>query len=218
MTEITRMEGLPLSGGLRAAVDLKPEGLIFQTPARLDITAPTALDPAATITFGALADGSQFALRPSFVTNATASQFLRHFSSAGMGEGSAGDSQNQAQGHPPDDPNNSAEQDAASAIQNCRIDPSCDINSEETKAKLSEIYVRLADQVVLPGLKTACASASDEVVDQALFKWLDWARQITTLGLVADMDGGIASGELANRMRRATAMASQCIANGITQA
>jgi hypothetical protein len=218
MTEIAEVQGLPLSGGLRAAVDLKPEGLTFQTPARLDITATTALDPKTAIAFGALADGSQFALRPSFITNGTVSQFLRHFSSAGVGEGTANDAQSQAQNFPPDDPNNSAEQDAASEIQNCRADPNCDINSEETKAKLSEIYVKMADQVILPALKAASGGASDEALDQALFKWLDWATQITMLGLVSDMDGGIAAGALADRMRRATALASDGIVNGMARA
>lgn len=218
MTEIAQIQGLPLSGGLRAAVDLKPQGLIFRTPARLDITAPTALDPKTLIGFGAQADGSQFALRPAFVTNRTASLFLRHFSSAGAGEGTSSDSQSQSQGFPPDDPNSSAEQEAAAAMQGCRMDPSCDINSEETKAKLSEIYVKIADQVILPTLKTASASTSDDALDQALFKWLDWAKQITTLGLVSDMDGGTTAGELANRMRRATALASDGIVNGMTRA
>jgi hypothetical protein len=199
-------------------VDLKPEGLTFQTPARLDITAPTALDPKTSIAFGALADGSQFALRPSFVTNSTVSQFLRHFSSAGLGDGTAGDAQSQSQGFPPDDPNNSAEQDAASEMQSCRADPNCDSNSEETKAKLAEIYVRMADQVILPALKAASGGASDDALDQALFKWRDWATQITTLGLVSDLDGGIAPGELADRMRRATALASDGIVNGMTRA
>ena len=218
MTDISQVQGLPLSGGLRAAVDFQPEGLFFHKPARLDIRAPAALDATSLIGFGALADGSQFALRPAFVTNRTASLSLRHFSSAGVGEGTPGDAQSQAQDFPPDDPGSSAEQDAAAAMHGCGADPDCDINSEEMKAKLSEIYTRMADQVILPALKAASGGGSDEALDQALFKWLDWARQITTLGLVADMDGGIASGELANRMRRATALASHGIVNNMTHA
>ncbi len=218
MTEIAQVQGLPLSGGLRAAVDLKPEGLTFQKPARLDITAPTALDPKTSIAFGALADGSQFALRPSFITNSTVSQLLRHFSSAGVGNGTSTDAQDQSQGFPPDDPNNAAQQDAAATIQGCRADPNCDVNSEETKAKLAEIYVRIADQSILPALKAASGGASDDALDQALFKWREWAEQINVLGLVSDLDGGIAPGELANRMRRATALASDGIVNGMTRA
>ncbi len=218
MTDVAQVQGLPLSGGLQAAVDLQPEGLTFRKPVRLDITAPAAPDPKTLIAFGALADGSQFALRPSFVTNRTASQFLRHFSSAGVGNGTAGEAQAQAQNFPPDDPNNSAEQDAASAIQNCRVDPNCDINSEETKAKLREIYVQMADQVILPALRAASSGTSDDALDQALYKWLDWARQITLLGLVSDMDGGTAAGNLPDRMRRATAMASDGVINGIDRA
>ena len=218
MTEIAQVQGLPLSGGLRAAVDLKPEGLMFHTPARLDITAPAALDPRTLIGFGALADGSQFALRPAFVTNRTASLFVRHFSSAGVGDGTGGDAQSQAQDHPTDDPGSSAEQDAAAAMHGCRADPSCDINSDEMKAKLSEIYVRMADQVILPALKAASGGASDDALDQALSKWLDWARQVATLGVGSGIDGDNQTGSLADRMRRAVALASKGIANGMTRA
>ncbi|HTI99217.1 MAG TPA: Ig-like domain-containing protein, partial [Dongiaceae bacterium] len=215
MTDVAALGGLPFSGGLRAAVDLQPDGLMFETPARLDIIAPADVNPATVIGFGARPDGSQFALRPSFQTNRTTSLYLWHFSMAGTGSGSAGDAANQTQ-NAPDSQMESLTQQAAAAIQACRADPNCELNSQEKMSELITIYTQMADQVVLPKLKTAVAD--DAMLDDALYTWLQWLREMALLGIYDDdMLGNSDTSGLATRVRRAGSLAAQALRNGIKQ-
>jgi hypothetical protein len=214
MTDVAQIGGLPLSGGLRAAVELQPEGLPFNEPARLDITAPDPLNDATTLGFGARTDGSQFALQPSYNTNRTVSLYLWHFSLAGAGNGTAGDAHAQAQ-NAPDDPMAALAQQVAAALQACKADPNCTLASKQYE--LFRLYLQTADQVVLPKLKAAVAD--DAALDDALRVWLNWLREMMLVGLY---DGGLLgsdqTGELENRVRRAGNLAAQAIRNGMEKA
>lgn len=213
MTDVAKINGLPLSGGLSAAVDLQPEGLLFNTPARLDITSLTAVNPASLMGFGAAADGSEFSLRLSFVTNRTVSVYLRHFTMAGSGNGTSGDSQGQAQ-FPPSDSGAATEQEIADRLEQCRADPNCAPDSMNDE--LIKLYIQLADQSVIPKLKQAVAN--DELIDDALAAWLDWLKGMELLGLYNDnLLNSANAGELARRVSVAGNLATQAIHNGMTK-
>lgn len=215
MTDVSQLEGLPLSGGLLAAVDLQPEGLIFDLPARLDITVPATFDPAAVMGFGALNNGAQFALQPAFTSDRTISIYLSHFSMAGAGKGTAGDAKNQAQ-NGPDDPMAACNQQMAAAMQACKANPDCDINSDAQKAIFAALLVQMADQVVLPKLKAAVGD--EALLDDALRVWLDWLRLAQLLGVYqGDLFGNAETGELPNRVRRAGSLATKALQNGINK-
>lgn len=212
MTDVAQISGLPLSGGLRAAVDLQPEGLLFETPARLDITAPGTLDPKTLLGFGAQSDGNQFALRPSFVTNHTVSLYLWHFTMSGIGNGTTTDSGAQAQNRPPNDPMSTLQQQAAAQLQACAADPGCDPSS--LSDSLVKIFIQMADQVIIPQLQQAVNN--EALVDDAIRNWLAWLRQQQLLPIRDDtVFGGDQATQLNNRVRRAGSLAAQAIRNAI---
>lgn len=213
MTDVAQIQGLPLSGGLRAAVDLQPEGLIFDVLARLDITAPAAVDPRTLLGFNAMSDGREFALCPSFITNRTVSLYLRHFTVPGMGDGTATDQSQNV----PSDPMTAADQMTEAARQACLL-ADCGPFPDSIKDELVKLYIQMADQVVLPKLKNAVQDPSDAVLDDALNAWLSWLRRMQLLGLAQDLSGDDQTGELGKRMVRAAGLASQAISNGIDKA
>lgn len=212
MTDIAQIGGLPLSGGLQAAVDLQPEGLMFNLPARLDIQYPGPINTNAVTAFGALSGGKEFALDYSTISNQTVSLDLLHFTMAGAGSGTGSGAQNV-----PSDPMAAARQEINQARQECLADPECSLDSHNEK--LLKLFIQYADQTVIPKLKQAGQNASDGVLDDALYTWLEWCRQLQLLGLAGNLDGADQSGsELGKRMIRATGLASQAVFNGITKA
>ncbi len=213
MTDVAKINGLPLSGGLSAAVDLQPEGLLFNTPARLDITSPTPLNPASLMGFGAQADGSEFALQLSFITNRTVSLHLQHFTMAGAGNGTAANAQGMSQ-NSPSDPGASTKQQMAANLADCKADPDC--SPESLNEEMIKLCIQLADQSVIPKLKQAVGN--DDMIDGAVEAWLDWLRTMELLGLYnGNLLGNANAGELAKRVRVAGNLATQAIHNGVTK-
>jgi hypothetical protein len=215
MTDVASIGGLPLSGGLRAAVDLQPEGLTFNLPARLDIMFPTPLNTNAVLGFSALSGGQEFALDYLSISNRTVSLNLLHFTMGGAGEGTGSDAQAQSQ-NTPDDPMAAADQETEAARQECLL-ADCDPSSHSEE--LRKLYVQYADQTVLPKLKQAGQDPSDAVLDDAIYTWLEWLRKLQLLELAEGSTGEDQSGsELGKRMIRATGLASKAVSNGITKA
>lgn len=214
MTNMAAIGGLPLSGGLRAAVNLEPEGLVFDLPAWLDITAPNSQDTGTLLGFGSRTDGSQFALQLAFTTNRTVSLHLWHFCLAGIGSGTASDAQAQAQNSPDDAMAALAQQLAATVAASQGSDPG------SVEDQLINEFIQMADQVVLPKLKQAVGD--DSAVDDALVTWLQWLKQMDLLGLGGgDHFGENASNgnpDLVRRVARAGNLAAQALSNAIDRA
>jgi hypothetical protein len=85
LTPVTAVDGLPLTGGLLAAVDLAPDGLFFLTPATLTIALPAAVAPAEVMGFGWEGAGENFHLDVAQTTGTTVTLSIAHFSGAGAG-------------------------------------------------------------------------------------------------------------------------------------
>jgi hypothetical protein len=82
--------GLPLSGGLQAAVQISPDGLEIYEVASLTVTPKTTVPVTEQIGFGYLGSGSDFHLEP--LQTGTGPAFgLVHFSGYGVGRGAAAD-------------------------------------------------------------------------------------------------------------------------------
>lgn len=212
MREITQVGGLPLSGGLIAAVDLQPEGLLFNRMVRLDITPPTAVELRTLVGFNAENGGTRFGLQPSFLTNNTISLHLQHLTMAGAGSGTSQDASAQGE-RPPDEGGKRTDQEAAEEMARCRMDPNCDVNSEQEKARLREIFVRQADQVIIPRLREAVANES--AIESAIIGWLGWLRQMAQTCYDGDSFNPQGSGALENRMQLAQNLAGRALLNGI---
>ena len=91
MTPVTAVDGLPLSGGLAAAVDLAPTGLRLFQLATLTITPAAAVPLAEEMTFAWRGNGEEFFLYPPELGTSAISMKLKHFSGYGVGRGSAAD-------------------------------------------------------------------------------------------------------------------------------
>src|SRR5438132_1357763 len=117
MIPVAAMTRLPFSGGLRAAVQLQPEGLRLQQPATLTIDAaqPLSLTGQKPIAFGYHGDGDALYLFPAVMSGSHAEFALMHFSGYGAGSGTDGDVQAQQQ-RTPANPEDRAQQDIAAGI------------------------------------------------------------------------------------------------------
>jgi hypothetical protein len=99
VTPVSSIAGLPLSGGLVAAVQLEPEGLHFNAPVVLRIEPVRTVLPAEQIGFGYLRDGDDF--HPYPVDSGSGLQVrLLHFSGAGIATGSRAEASALAQRAP----------------------------------------------------------------------------------------------------------------------
>lgn len=214
MTDVPEIGGLPLSGGLRAAVDLQPEGLMFDLPARLGITLPPGVEVGSQMGFGARPDGSQFALQPTISTESTVYLDLWHFSLAGTGSGTAGDAQAQAQ-NAPEDAMTAFDQQVAAELAACKADPNCEPASAQQE--LTRLFILMADAVVLPALQEAVGDEAQ--IDGAFEVWLRWLKRMSMLDLTDDaaVAATTKSRDLQQRINKAHSLAAQAIKNGITK-
>jgi hypothetical protein len=217
MTDVAEIGGLPLSGGLRAAVLLEPEGLVFDQPARLDLTLPAGIDAKNLLAFGSRPDGSQFALQPGFQTNRTLSLHLWHFSMAGAGQGTAADAEAQSQ-NAPQDPESAMAQEVAKTLAACKADPACSDKPVSENESLYRLYVRIADTVIIPKLQKA--ASDDALLGEAINAWLRWLKELSLLGLVDDFSifGNGGMGDLEKKIRKCGNLAAKAILGGITRA
>lgn len=96
MTPVASVSGMPLSGGLAAAVQLEPHGLLLLAPASLEITSPDLGPIAEQTPFLFSAGGADFHQYPVAMPQAgdtanTIRLYLHHFSTTGVGLGDAAD-------------------------------------------------------------------------------------------------------------------------------
>ncbi len=96
MTPVASVSGMPLSGGLSAAVQLEPHGLMLLQPATLEITSPDLGPIAGQTPFLFSAGGTDFRQYPVAMPEAgdtadTVRVRLTHFSTSGVGQGTDAD-------------------------------------------------------------------------------------------------------------------------------
>jgi len=87
MSPVDTIDDLPIPGGLVAAVDLQPSGLILWAPAILTIDPLADIPPADQTAFSI--SGGEFALHPLVLDSAAIQIPLIHFSTPGLGNGPA---------------------------------------------------------------------------------------------------------------------------------
>ncbi len=91
MTPVTRVDALPLRGGLIGSVHLEPKGLEFLEPLTLTVTPRTGVDPSRVQAFNSHALGEEFYLQPLRVVDGSVRMLLSHFSNPGVGVLAPGD-------------------------------------------------------------------------------------------------------------------------------
>ena len=176
MTPISSIAKLPLSQGLVGAVELEPHGLQLSKPATLTID-PAGDDPPLDRQAAFLAHeetGADFHLHP-VGPERTATLRLMHFSTAGIGLGTAAD-RAAVNARPGSRPLAQLEQALAEATRAQR--------AGEEGPPLSSLQPPLLafyDEVVRPKLQAA--ESSERLAPDAIATALGWARQLELVGL-----------------------------------
>jgi hypothetical protein len=185
MTPVVSIDGLPLSGGLLAAVDLKPEGLLLFAPATLTIEFQHDISPEEFLGFSYLNEGEELFLYPTQVTGSTVSIQLMHFTGYGGGNSSSQDASSMAD-YPPSSGEDQAMQAAASAVAKS----GGKIPTDEFQKILRDWY----RSTVEPNLKAAMTNDSD--IEQPITEFLRWARKVALCGLTDKFELEIENGKI----------------------
>jgi hypothetical protein len=93
LTPVDSIENLPLSGGLVAAVQVEPEGLLLWTPAALTIEPPAPVAVSEEMAFAYRGQGTGFHLYPLQIDPSSITMRLVHFSGYGVGRGTDADAE-----------------------------------------------------------------------------------------------------------------------------
>lgn len=192
MTPLLSVGGLPLSGGLTAAVELQPHGLVLMKPATLTIDSPSLGPVGQQTPFYFHGGGEDFHLYPPLPPEAgDAAGVVRlpilHFSTPGVGLGTAADRDAMAD-YPPSRLGGQITADIAEILRQEREnqlkgeEPNPDVG-RQVVALLTEFYYA----VVKPALVRAEANPRDRgaafaAIDQAL----GWLRQLQLFGVGDD--------------------------------
>lgn len=194
MTLVSAMPGLPLSGGIAAAVDLQPAGLQFLQPATLTIE-PAAPIPADRQVFLAYdGTGQDVRLHPPIYDRSNPGRIamlVSHFSGYGVGSGASG----ALQGNPPSGLMEQIASQIAALIQAERAAQLAGRPGDpEFTAKLTALTRRMYTEVVQPTLTaaqmTGCrGKAGQAAVDRAISLALGWLRNVQLMAMDASFAG-----------------------------
>lgn len=181
ITPISSIAGLPLNGGLVAAVHLEPEGLRFNTPAVLRIEPAREVPIQQQVGFGYLGGGNDLHLYPLDSTRALTMRLL-HFSGAGVAAGTQADV-SALQQSAPTDVTAQLEQQIAELLNAERVagltgsegDPGF---STKLTALLQDFY----DFVVVPKLEAAKSTDDWRVMFDAVQTAMSLVRMSAMVG------------------------------------
>lgn len=211
MTPIRSIEGMPLSGGIIAGVQLEPDGTTLVKPATLTISVPQGYDARHMVGFGYHGDGEGFHLSPAQGDGSTITINILSFSGHGAASGTDGEVNAQAgqsSGSAADD----YEQQAADILQQAKARDG-NITDSEMK-KLTELLKDEYDKVVKPALQAAVSD--DSKIDSAASIFLNWWRNSQLLGIEGDLQSRVDEGLnlLFKGLKNAFDKASQrCVSN-----
>jgi hypothetical protein len=181
MTPVSAIDGLPLSGGLVAAVHFEPEGLRFNIPVELKIESPRDVPVDQQVGFGYLGGGNDLHLYPLESGRGLAMRLL-HFSGVGVALGTPADVQS-LQEHPPTDPMAQLEQQIADLINAQRAASlSGDPGDPEFGTNLAALFEKFYQEVVLPKIEAASATDDWHVMFDAVQVATYFARVSAMIG------------------------------------
>ncbi len=196
LTPVSAVGDLPLSGGLAAAVELKPHGLVLLKRATLTIDSPDLGPIAQQTPFYFHEDGDDFHLYPTLLPkrddDATIVRFpIEHFSTPGVGLATPGDRAD-VESHPTDRAQGQVAGQIAELIREAReADPNGDNGiTEQLGAQIEAIMNAYYDGTLKPRLIAAEGNPRDTgaafaSIDDAL-SWLS-TMQVYLYGL-GDVD------------------------------
>lgn len=193
LTPVTVVAGLPLSGGLTAAVDLQPNGLRLDQPALLTVTPAAGVNLDSLVAFGyqqnelylypvATMDGTSFTLQ------------LMHFSGYGSGSGTASDVTTQ-QEHATNSAENNYQQQLSDIMTDVARRVAKDGVGSPTAEELDAmipIYREWYSAQIKPRLVAAQTNEAD--LRAAIREFLTWLAGLKTVDLESAFSTQVAEG------------------------
>lgn len=213
MTPVTAVGGLPLSGGLAAAVQLEPDGLRLFNMATLVIEPPQSVSPSLETSFAWDQTGDDFHLFPMLPPSSIQRENVKasgpqlsprglvfkllHFSGYGVGSGTDADRAAQQQRQPSGSEarfeqrleaimGKERKRQLATAQTAAEIDSVRTTADDDDPDYLSELVQLHQDRYtneVKPAMDAALISKDDRDLQCAVQKALGWERQTELLGL-----------------------------------
>lgn len=172
LTPVSSIDGLPLSGGLTAAVQLAPEGLRLLKAITLTIQPANAPPPGEQVGFAFEGQGKEYHRYPLELRASPITMSLFHFSGYGVGKGT------DSSGHVPTSPEAQARQALADEVKGARGQEAYPTATLSAAEKILRDW-RLAS--VAPGL--AAAETDSGKLDGGTAEFLSWWRNVELLGL-----------------------------------
>ncbi len=195
LTVISSLVGATLSGGLIAAVDIQPDGLLLLQPAVLTIEPadPNTIDDLLSFQsdysltgFAYRGDGLSFHYHPYTIVDGKIEMMVLRFSGYGGGKSNEGDRKSQ-KNHPPEDPRDQASQEIeeimADEARKQHEDPDYE-PGEESKQKITEILKAWVHTTVIPMAKAA--ETNDSILHCAVQAWMEWEYMARSLDILQD--------------------------------
>jgi hypothetical protein len=182
MTPVSAVDGLPLSGGLVAAVHFEPEGLRFNLPVELKIEPPRDVAAEQQVGFGYLRGGNDLHLYP-LERGRGLTMRLLHFSGVGVALGTPAEAQGLQQ-HPPADAAAQLEQQIAE-LMNADRDLALENDGKgdpELGTKLAKLLQDYYNNVVLPKIDAAMHTDDWHVMFDAVQTAMYLARTSAMIG------------------------------------
>lgn len=188
MTPVERIDGMPFSGGLGAAVQLEPDGLRLARPATLTIEPTRSLSPTELTPFAYRDDGQEFHMYP-LVRDPTRVAFsLLHFSGYGTGSGTEEERATQMDNQPtaPEDARNQKLGDALRDERECQLaGSSCKSADELTELARAALAAEYPSVVA-----TLDAAATDDTrLEEGIGGAFGWIRSTQLYGLEDEFSG-----------------------------
>jgi hypothetical protein len=180
MTPVSTIDGLPMSGGLVAAVHLEPEGLRFNTPVTLRIEPARQVPVEQQVGFGYLGDGADLHLYPLDKGRAFTLRLL-HFSGGGVAAGTQGDVR-ALQQRAPADATAQLEQQIADVWNERNAQLTGGQGDPEFGTKLSNLLQDFYDHVVEPKIDAAKTTDDWRVMFDAVQTAIYYARVSEMMG------------------------------------
>ena len=185
MTPVAGVSGLPLSGGLRAGVQIEPHGLMLQRPAQLTIDSPDAGPLSAQTAFLFHEGGADFHQYPVALPEPgddanTIRLSLSHFSTPGVGSGTSADRSALAERVPSRNP----AQAEAAISEILRQERANQQGGGEPNPAAMDAVGKVMDQYYDNVVKQQmqAAETNDDLAAEAIAAGLGWSRQMMLLG------------------------------------
>jgi hypothetical protein len=210
MTPVRSLGGLPLDGGMVAAVHLEPDGLALMAPATLTIERKGAPPAAERVAFAYFGAGRDAHLYPTTEASGRVEMSVLHFSGYGYGRAAPNDrGRLDLQYATSYEARLSARVSRLLADAGASDDPAV---ARSSQAAIEQAMLQYYDAVLRPLMSTA--ETDDRMAECALARAHGWERQLMLLGVIGDgTDSG--SAEAKRRVAEAQRSRSAIVANAI---